>query len=164
MDGLEVAMGKMTLGQVFEAQREGRDLSGVDLSHLKVRQLDLTGIKAVGAVLRGNRRPAEAQEDPQVWDRYADGYARTRWGQARMERADLTKADLTWALLNRGHLRAAVLRDAVLVEADLRGCDLRDADLRGADLTGAILDDVDLRGARWDDTTRWPEGFDPPAL
>ena len=156
-------MGQMTLGEVFEAQREGRDLSGVDLSHLSIRQLDLTDIKAVGVVLRGRRRPAEAEDDPKVWDRYADGYVRTRWAQARMERADLTEADLTWAPLNKGHLRGAVLRDAVLVEADLRGCDLRDADLCGADLTGAILDDVDLRGARWDERTRWPEGFEPPA-
>lgn len=156
-------MGQMTLGEVYEAQREGRDLSGADLSHLKVRQLDLTGVKAVGAVLRGHRRPAEVEEDPEVWDRYADGYARTRWGQARMERADLTSADLTWAPLTRGHLRGAVLRNAILLEADLRSCDLRDADLRGADLTGAILDDAEMSGVRWDETTRWPEGFEPPA-
>ena len=156
-------MGRMKLSEVYEAQKAGRDLSGVDLSHLKIRQLDLTGLKAVGATLRGRRRPAELDPEPGTWDRFTDGYVRTRWGQARMDRADLTGADLTWAPLNHGHLRGAVLRDALLVEADLRGCDLREADLRGADFSSATLEGADLRDAKWDDTTRWPQGFDPEA-
>ena len=35
---------------------------------------------------------------------------------------------------------------------------LAGADLRGAQLEGGVLD-----GVRYDDTTRWPEGFIPPA-
>ena len=55
--------------------------------------------------------------------------------------------------------QVAILRDAQL------GADLRDADLRSADVTGAEIGD-DLRGAKWQDarynaTTRWPQGFDP---
>ena len=84
-------------------------------------------------------------------------------------------------------LRGADLRGADLVGADLRDTDLRGADLAGADLSGALLHGADLRqtrfgksalghrggdpeltsiydpeifGARADDRTRWPEGFD----
>jgi uncharacterized protein YjbI with pentapeptide repeats len=40
-------------------------------------------------------------------------------------------------------------------------CDLRQADLRGADLSEAALDDAQLSGARADEKTLWPPGFDP---
>jgi uncharacterized protein YjbI with pentapeptide repeats len=36
--------------------------------------------------------------------------------------------------------------------------DLRKADLSGADLNGAVL-----KGAKYDQNTRWPDGFDPTA-
>lgn len=50
----------------------------------------------------------------------------------------------------------------VLPRTDRTEVDLRDSDLRGADLSGAVCSDVRLDGARWDDTTRWPAGFEPP--
>ncbi len=100
--------------------------------------------------------------------------------------ADLTNADLSGvsfraAVLVDAVLRQADLRDAVLVgayasNADLRATDLsmadlrqahldhsrlNRADLRGADLTGADLAHADLTGAVVDDTTVWPEGFEP---
>lgn len=104
-------MGRMKLSEAYEAQKAGRDLSGVDLSHLKIRQLDLTGLKAVGATLRGRRRPAEVDPEPGTWDRFADGYVRTRWGQARMDGADLTRADLEEAFLDGADLAGAVWDD-----------------------------------------------------
>ena len=79
------------------------------------------------------------------------------------------------------------LRGADLRGADLRDTDLRGADLAGADLSGALLHGADLRetcfgrsglghrggdpeltsiydpeifGARADDRTRWPDGFE----
>ncbi|HEV3365798.1 MAG TPA: pentapeptide repeat-containing protein, partial [Acidimicrobiia bacterium] len=50
-----------------------------------------------------------------------------------------------------------------LTGADLKGADLTGADLKGADLTGADLNDAILDGARADEQTKWPEGFDPEA-
>ncbi len=70
---------------------------------------------------------------------------------ARLHQARLRNADLTRALLLGADLSGADLRGAVLVTASLQGADLRGADLAGADLTNAL----------YDDTTRWPEGFDP---
>ncbi|NUW42749.1 pentapeptide repeat-containing protein [Nonomuraea rhodomycinica] len=109
--------------------------------------------------------------------------------EASLVGADLTRADLTGARLTRAILADAVLyqadlRDAVLTGAvaegvDLRGTDLSRADLRNANLRGARLDYSDLRGATlsgavltgaalrrvvFDESTVWPEGFDPSLI
>jgi hypothetical protein len=101
--------------------------------------------------------------------------------RTHLHRADLTGANLTGASLRAANLRGAALDGACLRgaslfaadlnEADLRGADLRQAMLRpaflrGADLRGANLSDTDPRstalvGAKYDDGTRWPDGFDP---
>ena len=65
-----------------------------------------------------------------------------------LENQDLTDADLRGADLRRTRLWGACLR-----RARLEG-----ADMREADLTLAIV-----KGAMYDDGTRWPAGFDPQA-
>jgi len=105
---------------------------------------------------------------------------------SNLGRADLTGADLESALLGRVFLADADMMGANLAGADLAGAtlagaDLSEACLRGANLKGAILRDAclagaDLRGAcfenvrlthveladaHYDDSTRWPAGFDP---
>jgi uncharacterized protein YjbI with pentapeptide repeats len=55
-----------------------------------------------------------------------------------------------------------VLDHAYLRGTDLSGAHLTGADLRGANLTLADLDGTDLDGVAHDETTTWPEGFDPP--
>jgi uncharacterized protein YjbI with pentapeptide repeats len=94
--------------------------------------------------------------------------------------ADLRCADLEGADMRGADLRSADMKGACLKgvdfddsgetkrPADLRGANLKDAhlgvsektkkaaDLRGADLTGA-----NLRDARYDDETSWPENFAP---
>jgi len=74
------------------------------------------------------------------------------------EHVDLREADLENLDLTR-----AVLRHSTLAGAHLAGASLVEADLRGTDLSGADLTGTDLRGAVADETTTWPEGFDPPA-
>ncbi len=88
-----------------------------------------------------------------------------RCGWASLRDADLNAADLSGAVLNRAVLRDADLTDAdlssaILWNTDLRGADLSGADLSGADLSGADLSGVDLSGAKYNDNTKWPEGFD----
>jgi hypothetical protein len=99
-------------------------------------------------------------------------------GQADLRRAVLAGADLRGANLAGADLRAGRLQSAFLQGADLQGADLENADLRtavmtdanlaGANLTGTILAcchdekrSTDLRGARYDVRTRWPDGFIP---
>lgn len=81
--------------------------------------------------------------------------------------ANLCGADLSDCNFEGADLSGAALRDARLVGANLRDAKLgRDnlggsTDLQGADLTGAQLHGADLNGAKYDDTTKFPLGFDP---
>ena len=93
--------------------------------------------------------------------------------------ADLSNADLYWAYAFRtnfddANLQNAKLNGARMDEATFRGADLRGAyisydnlggssTLIDADLTGTLLDGADLVGCEYDDSTRFPEGFDPAA-
>jgi len=93
--------------------------------------------------------------------------------------ADLSDSDLYWAYAFRANFGGAILRNtklagANLAEANFYGADLRgayisfdnlggSATLEGADLTRALLDDADLAGCKYNDCTRFPDGFDPIA-
>jgi hypothetical protein len=82
---------------------------------------------------------------------------------ANLTRADLTGADLTGANLTGANLTGANLTRANLTWAHLSGADLTRANLTGADLTGANLTGANLSGANWNEYTRWPAGYTPPA-
>ena len=75
-------------------------------------------------------------------------------------------SDLSGAHLNRAFLFQAYLCEADLREADLNGTNLSKADLSGADLRGVDLSETNLNGAnldgiKYNDRTKWPEGFSP---
>jgi len=80
-----------------------------------------------------------------------------------LKKAKLFKAQLNNANLGQANLAGANLTKANLVEANLDKANLTSANLRGADLTNAILTDTKLTNAKYDATTKWPEGFDPVA-
>ena len=76
--------------------------------------------------------------------------------------ADLGGANLIGAILEGANLTGANLEGAVLIranlsEANLFGANLIRANLHGTNLLGAKID-----GVKWDSTTNWPEGFNPP--
>ncbi|MBN1452355.1 MAG: pentapeptide repeat-containing protein [Anaerolineales bacterium] len=91
--------------------------------------------------------------------------------------ADFSGSDLTGATLQGSDLRAASfigtkldgtvfyradLRGAILREAILKNTNFQEAHLEGADLSSAKIEGADLR-ATYDQTTKWPAGFDPDA-
>jgi hypothetical protein len=80
---------------------------------------------------------------------------RANLGRGTFVGAELIKADLSDAWLRR-----VSFRGAWLIDANLRGAILQDADLRGTDLTGADLSSADVRRATFDESTKWPSGFD----
>lgn len=49
--------------------------------------------------------------------------------------------------------------DAVLTNCDFTGCEFRRSCFIGADLTGSILDQATFANVTYDDTTKWPAGF-----
>lgn len=100
----------------------------------------------------------------------------------RFDRASLRGCDFTGADFSRASLKHANLSDAALMSvrfdfadmsesnlanADLSGASLVEtnlwnADLRGANLSAAgAISMANIRGAMFDQRTRWPEGFDP---
>lgn len=80
---------------------------------------------------------------------------------AYLNGADLAEANLTEANLERAYLIGAKLNKAQLTGANLVEARLNEADLTGADLTNAVLTKVDLTRAVYDDTTQWPDNFNP---
>lgn len=75
---------------------------------------------------------------------------------ARLQGADFRQADLRGA-----DFRGASLQGADLSGAHLQGALLRGAKVEGANLTDADLSEADTVALRYDETTRWPKGFDP---
>jgi uncharacterized protein YjbI with pentapeptide repeats len=96
-----------------------------------------------------------------------------------LREADFTDADLYWAYAFRANCEGAIfqnakLNGATLAEANFRGADLRGADLsldnlggatdvKGANFTGALLEGTIFTGCQYDDSTIFPEDFDPAA-
>ncbi len=92
----------------------------------------------------------------------------TSLSNARMSGADLGRARLIGANLSGADLSKADLIGANLCRANLSGANLSGARLifsylMGADLSGANLNKADLKEAKYDQTTKWPDGFDPIA-
>jgi hypothetical protein len=75
------------------------------------------------------------------------------FGDARFSGADLTGASLNYGKFPR----------ADFTGANLNGADLADSDLKGANFSGATLTDCNFERAKFDEHTRWPKGFKPPA-
>jgi len=86
---------------------------------------------------------------------------------ANCRRADLRGADLRGCVLSAAIFRDADLTGARLTGARLSGASFARADLSGADLRGAEssydsnLGSTSFAGAEYDESTRWPTGFNP---
>lgn len=86
---------------------------------------------------------------------------RVNFSHTSLHGANLSGADLRGANFAKASMMMANLMGANLAGAFLSGAILPGARLQGADLRFAVLQDAMLRYARYDETTLWPEGFDP---
>jgi uncharacterized protein YjbI with pentapeptide repeats len=122
---------ELRYGRDWRKQKDmrGLDLRGLHLLGADLRGLDLRGSHLLGADLR-----------------YMD------LGGANLAGVNLTGADLSEAVLT-----GAILTDAILTEAILESTTLEGARLEGADLTDAHLYDARLKGAKYDESTIWPD-------
>ncbi|MFC0194086.1 pentapeptide repeat-containing protein [Aureimonas pseudogalii] len=113
----------------WNGERQGLDLSRLDLAGLTLDRADLSGAD-LGAV------------------RFAGGRARSvRIEGAVVEAADFAAADLSGASFRRAVAGQASLREAMLEDAVFDGATMRFADLGKALLDGASFDGTDLWGA-----------------
>lgn len=88
---------------------------------------------------------------------------RVNFSRASLHGANLSGANLCGANFEKTSMMGVNLEGADLADAYFCGAYLPGARLQEADLRFAILEDVKLRYARYDETTLWPEGFDPKA-
>ena len=80
---------------------------------------------------------------------------------ATFHSANLRRAKLVGARVARAKFRNANLQGADLTGADVLGADFSGADLRGAVLVGLQTGDYQGVPTRYDEATRFPEGFVP---
>ncbi len=80
--------------------------------------------------------------------------------RARLQGCDLRAANFAGADLTGAKFPFADLRGANLRTATLESTSFSQARLEGADFTGSDLSRAEVR-ATYDDSTIWPEGFDP---
>jgi hypothetical protein len=143
--------------ELYEANLQGANLEKANLQGAVLTRANLTGANLGGANLQG-----------------------AGLDRANLQGASLREANIRGANLWEGNLQGAILgnanlQGAILWEANLREAALVDAKLQGADLRGPKTADGFTLGAKgltswqvagaayWDETTKWPEGFSPPA-
>lgn len=137
------------------ADLRGADFGGVDLHDADLRRADLSNADLSCANLTGANLSRA--------DLIGANLIGADLSRANLFRADLSRADLRGATLSGINLSATNLSEADLSGADLSGADLTGADVSGAKLHKATLHGVNLCVISYDDTTTWPEGFDPVA-
>lgn len=84
-----------------------------------------------------------------------------RWGPKVNSSDYWPTVDLSNADLRMGNMSGGSLWRVRLNGSNLARANLTKADLRGADLTETVLLETALQDAVYDETTWWPDGFDP---
>jgi len=123
-------------GNFHKTKLQGASLGNANLSNADLRETDLRG-----ASLANIRATS------------------TQFKGANLSGASLIAADLEWAQLDAVNLQNANLFAASIYETT----NLAQADLRGTDFSYVDLKDIDLSEAIYDETTVWPDGFEPTA-
>lgn len=132
------------------SQKEFDDLTKAKIKRLKILDVDLR------------------KDDQAMAGFMAAQLLHATLSNARMIGADLSRARLIGTNLSGADLSKADLIGANLCRANLSGANLSEARLifsylMGADLSGANLNKADLKEAKYDQSTKWPDGFDPIA-
>ncbi len=123
------ALGNCPSCDLSEANLEGANLRGANLSNS-----NLEGANLKGAYLSNSNLKGANLEGADLW-------------KANLFKANLKGADLKGANLYKANLRGANLTGANLEGANLRGASLTGANLEGENLTGANLEGESLTGA-----------------
>jgi uncharacterized protein YjbI with pentapeptide repeats len=160
-----------------EADLTGADLSGVDLTGAKLAGAMLADADLLGAKVRQVKISNDQLQQARNWLQASYDTALLRQLglpldlDRRIRNRDLhglrslRRARLVEANLASFDLSSAELKGADLQNARLRGSNLTDTNLAGANLSGADLSQVigleraNLAGARCDEATKWPYGF-----
>jgi uncharacterized protein YjbI with pentapeptide repeats len=152
-------VGKWNRRESADRKRAGA-FRRVDLSAAKLDGADLEGLDLEGATFeKASLRKATLGQ-------------RGNFRKVNFRGADLREAGCVIAPFSGSDFTAAVMKKALLCvstfssclfrEADLEGADFGHSDVRGADFSGANLAGIRWEQTKYDERTRWPNGFQPP--
>jgi uncharacterized protein YjbI with pentapeptide repeats len=127
------------------------DLAKANLTDANFRSLDFRKANLAGAKL--------AKAELTFGDFREANLSGASLQSAKASCTKFNDANLAGANLAKGRLSGASLKQACLTGADLTEVLADDADLCGADLTGAKIKGAVFEGAKYDEATKWPEGF-----
>lgn len=119
---------------------DGADMTDVNMSSIQGENISLIGANLSGADLSQS-----------IW--FFGNFQRTQLRGTDMSQTDLSGACMEWANFE----------GVDLMHANVEGAHFHHAHLRGADFSKAVgLTHEQIEEAHcWDDTTSWPEGFQP---
>lgn len=160
------------------------DIEGAELEEAHLEKADIVGTHLEEAhLVRAHLEKANLEEaDLKFANLERAHFDFANLYRANLERTNLEGADLKFANLGGANLEKANLEGAYLIVANLEGAELERANLKGVDLGGARLgganlegadlkgallstalqlDEAFLKDAKYDDSTKFPAGFDP---
>lgn len=131
-------------GWIQDGSIVGRSLLRANLEELRLQDANLDKVKLVNAKLRNAKFGSVSLREARL--NLAD------LANATLFDVNLTGADLGWANLQQARLINVNLTNAVLIETNLLG----------TNLSHTILNGANLIGAKYNNSTKWPQGFVPP--
>jgi hypothetical protein len=134
------------------------DLSGVDLAHIDLHGANLCGVDLSCADLSMSFF-REARLDNSHLN-FAD-FRAASFVEASVTNCNMHVVDLRYSYLVDADLSHSLLQGARVNGANLEGAKFEHCYLHGADFRGSNLAKASVTGAKADDETRWPTGFDP---
>ena len=148
---------------------KGASLAGADFSDATLENCNFNGASLKGAHFKDTVVKGTVIEDADLTGADLRGIS----GQLFLSGSNLGKVNLEGTDCKRLDLFRTVFKEANLRNtknwSQVTNCDFYKADLRGANLRGAYtihgktLAEVRFKGALYDETTSWPDGFDPVA-
>jgi len=88
-------------------------------------------------------------------------FSNCRFDGTKLEEVNFRNSCFQDASFTQAYLPKSDFSNADCRNADFTECNLRHCKFFGADLRGAILKGSTLSGLEYDNSTKWPDGFDP---
>ena len=150
------------LDMIVDPDLKRRSMGLIQLAQLKKQTNDFDA--QIDAATRLLDLSADLSEGASLSTGTPTEFKKSQLMFSSLENMDLRAASLRGANLRGADLRNADLSSAILISASLRGANLSGANLSYAFLSDANLSDAgDLSGAKYNEKTDFPKGFNPEA-
>jgi hypothetical protein len=148
LQGVDLAGADISEASLYNVNLSQGNLQHTNLRHTILNGANLSDANIKNANLSDARLEKVNLSGADLSEANCNG---AQFDEADLSKANLTRTNLSWANLNGSNLQGANFDQTNLREAKLYGADLRNADLSRAKLHEALFNE----------TTLWPQGFDP---